>query len=88
MRSIKLCRGFFLAFLPGEGAMTVGSSAGGGSARFFPLRSVEVAVVVVLIVSAMFVDIGGARLKCEVKEGREVNIGPLAGSLPIRAGVT
>jgi hypothetical protein len=51
--------------------MTVASSAGGGSARFFPLRSVEVAVVVVLIVSAMFHDIGGARLICEVKEREE-----------------
>ena len=61
--STKLCRGFFLAFLPGEGAITAGSSAGGGSARFFPLRSV---VVVILVVSAMLHDIGGVRLKCEV----------------------
>jgi hypothetical protein len=71
VRSIKLCRGFFLAFLPGEGAMAVGSSAGGGSARFFPFRSVEVAVVVVLMMSAMFHDVGGAGLICEVKVREE-----------------
>jgi len=51
-RSLRPCRGFFLGFLPGEGPVA-GSSTSGGSARFFPLRSVVVAVVVVLMVSVM-----------------------------------
>jgi hypothetical protein len=69
-RSIKSCRGFFLDFLPGEGAVVV-SSTEGGSARFFPLRSavlaVAIGVVVVLMVSAMIQDMCG-ELRYDVRE--------------------